>query len=405
MAGPAEEVKKLEDLTPTVSGAAGQEEEEEADANSSFATDASSDGDDDDVEAEALNFQKILATARRRGGDKAADQSVISITSGGGGVDESPAAANTPTKGDGQANLIQKLLDEVQSLRTEHANFRQQASIAEVFSKTSDKMMEVVNSNKRERGEKKEMPEDPILEVWSPRDEKAVDDNHNKYAWAVRRMVKQPNADPKNYWDQAKYKMQIKPNLREGLFLQHLMPLGLSAKALGWGHDLCATTAIKYYTHHKAVNGRKRKSNFSVEEDRENMESRIVTVGQEWAEASSLHELAEAVHNWAAVRFMCAPWDWSGLLLLRVLHEASYFSTAADGEGPQRAHTEKYIDEYLGKNRRNLMQGKPPMDYKRAMGLADEVVRSFNGKHDRLWNNTDLYSSYRQAQAGAGVQV
>ena len=31
--------------------------------------------------------------------------------------------------------------------------------------------------------------------------------------------------------------------------------------------------------------------------------------------------------------------------------------------------------------------------------MADEVVRSFNGKHDRLWNKTDLYSSYRQAQA------
>ena len=115
-----------------------QEKEEEVDANSSLSTDASSDGEDD-VDAEALNFQKILATARRRGGDKAADQSVISITSGGGGVDESPAAANTPTQGDGQANLIQKLLDEVQSLRTEHANLRQRASIAEVFSKTSTK--------------------------------------------------------------------------------------------------------------------------------------------------------------------------------------------------------------------------------------------------------------------------
>jgi hypothetical protein len=38
------------------------------------------------------------------------------------------------------------------------------------------------------------------------------------------------------------------------------------------------------------------------------------------------------------------------------------------------------------------------MVYKRAMGLVDEVVRSFNGKHDRLWNETDMYSSYRQAQ-------
>ena len=45
------------------------------------------------------------------------------------------------------------------------------------------------------------------------------------------------------------------------------------------------------------------------------------------------------------------------------------------------------------------MLDKPPMDYKRAMGFADEVVRSFNAKHDRLWNKTDPYSSYSQAQA------
>ena len=86
--------------------------------------------------------------------------------------------------------------------------------------------------------------------------------------------------------------------------------------------------------------------------------------------------------------------------MLRVLHETSYFSTAADGEGSQRALAEKFIDEFLSKNRRNLMQARPPMDYKRAILLAEDVTRSYNGKQDRLWNKTDLYSSYRQAQAG-----
>ena len=46
------------------------------------------------------------------------------------------------------------------------------------------------------------------------------------------------------------------------------------------------------------------------------------------------------------------------------------------------------------------MQSRPPMDYKKAMVLAEEVTRSYNGKQDRLWNKTDLYSSYRQAQSG-----
>ena len=140
------------------------------------------------------------------------------------------------------------------------------------------------------------------------------------------------------------------------------MPLGLSSKALGWGHDLLATTSIKYYTHNQAVSGRNRKSNIMLEEDRDNCKARIVSVGQDWAEASGLHEIAEAAHNWAAVRFQVAPWDWSGLLLLRVVHESSYFSTAAEDEGSQRALAEKFIDEFLSKNRRNLMQGRPPLE-------------------------------------------
>jgi hypothetical protein len=65
--------------------------------------------------------------------------------------------------------------------------------------------------------------------------------------------MKQPNEDPKVYWSKAKYLLKIEPNLRESLFLHHLIPLGFSSKALGWGHELLATTSIKYYTHNQAV--------------------------------------------------------------------------------------------------------------------------------------------------------
>ena len=39
------------------------------------------------------------------------------------------------------------------------------------------------------------------------------------------------------------------------------------------------------------------------------------------------------------------------------------------------------------------------MDYKRAILLAEDVTRSYNGKQDQLWTNTDLYSAYRQGHA------
>ena len=374
------------------------------DAHASF-TDSDV-GEDDDPVLEQSNFANLIATARQRnraargGGD-----SVQSPDTAGGMGAVSPQASgslagtSTPigalntvpsvvgmTGTPDQSIMIQKLLHEVDKMKAQQASFCQQAAFGEAINKTSKHIVDLLTTNKRSREEKRELPESPIMVTWSPRGEKALDDNHSTFSWSIRRLMKQPNEDPKVYWSKAKYLLKIEPNLRESLFLHHLMPLGLSSKALGWGHDLLATTSIKYYTHNQAVSGRKRKSNITLEEDKDNCEARIVTVGQEWAEASGLHEIAEAAHNWAAVRFQVAPWDWSGLLLLRVLHETSYFSTASEDEGSQRALAEKFIDEFLSKNRRNLMQGRPPLEYKKAMLLAEEVTRSYNGRQDRLWN-------------------
>ena len=51
-------------------------------------------------------------------------------------------------------------------------------------------MVELLTTNKRVREEKKELPEDPVLVTWSPRGEKAVDDNHSHFAWGIRRLAK-----------------------------------------------------------------------------------------------------------------------------------------------------------------------------------------------------------------------
>ena len=201
MAGLAKEAEKPEDLTQTVSGARDQEEEERADANTSF---TESDGEDDDGDAEASHFQNLIATARQRGAGRGLNSSVQSIATVGAGGAASPAAPSTPVAastpgiqgtlalGGGQANLIQKLMDEVQSMKKEQANFRQQAAIGDALNKTSNHMAELLSSSKRVREEKRELPEDPVLTTWSPRGEKAVDDNHTEFAWDIRRLVKQP---------------------------------------------------------------------------------------------------------------------------------------------------------------------------------------------------------------------
>ena len=294
-----------------------------------------------------------------------------------------------------------KLLADMDNLKSVVQQMQGQQSMVDLIKQNHATFQEWAQSVKRERGheEKKERPEVPIKVTWSGEGEKLVDDNHTKFAWSVRRLYKQPNRAPCEYWKEAAYEMDIKPNLREALYLRHLMPLGISSKALGWGHALLANTAIKYYTHAQASQGaKKRKSNFVLEEDDEKMTQRVVSVGQEWAEATGLTEVIEGVHNWVAVRFMTAPWDWSGILLLRILHDLTYFTSVSDNEDTQKIICEKFVDEFLATNRRELMQQKPPLVYDKGITLAIDVVRTYNGRNDHLFSKTPIYSAARLAK-------
>ena len=111
---------------------------------------------------------------------------------------------------------------------------------------------------------------------------------------------KQPNCNPSTYWQEAGYLLEIKPNLREALYLEHLMPLSVSPKA----HGLKTWVSIKYYAHSQSTGGKKRKSNVSIEESSDRMDARAVTVSTDWLEAGSVMEVMESLHNWTSIRWM-----------------------------------------------------------------------------------------------------
>ena len=250
------------------------------------------------------------------------------------------------------AKRMEMLQDEVDRMRGER-------SMAAAIVENSQCLKEIVVHSKRERETegKKEKPDPVKMEVWSAEGEELKDNNHDVLAWTPRRLYRQPNQNPQEYWKEAKYPTEVKPNLRGGLFLRHLMPLTLSGKAIGWGHDRTATTSIKYYTHSQSdsATNRKKKSRIEVEEDGENVQSRVVSVGQEWNDTSGITEVIEATHNWAAIKFMTCPWDWSGLLLLRILHDASFFGEVTTTEGTQKELLERFTNEYMMENRHRAM--------------------------------------------------
>ena len=179
----------------------------------------------------------------------------------------------TPTKGDDTSVIV---MNEEEEESIGHGTARRRVQlkgqqVVKVLVKmNSNTMGALINSQKRApvKEKKYEQPEEPIKVVWSEEGEKLEDDNHSQIAWRCRRLYKQPNMDPKAYWEKAGYTLKVSPNLKDSLYLRHLMPMSLSSKALSWGHNLVAMTAIKYFTHSQASSSaKKRKTEFSVEED------------------------------------------------------------------------------------------------------------------------------------------
>ena len=134
-----------------------------------------------------------------------------------------------------------------------------------------------------------------------------------------------------------------------------------------------------------------------MEEDGENVNSWVVSVGQEWIDTSGIPEVVEAAHNWAAIKFMTCPWDWSGLLLLRILHDASYFGEATTNEGAQKELLERFVNEYLMDTRHRAMNDQCPMIYDEAVELMQRICRNYNGRQDRVFTKSNVYSATRLA--------
>ena len=146
-------------------------------------------------------------------------------------------------------------MDKIRGLERETAELRTGNNVVEAITSSNRELAKHwSNTNKRERVEK-DTPDDPTMEDFLSEGQETMDDNHKTFAWEIRRMIKQPNKEPSAYWAEAKYKTEIRPNLKEAV-------------------------AVKYYTHAQS-SAKKRKSNVSLEHDSESLETRTVSVSQD----------------------------------------------------------------------------------------------------------------------------
>ncbi len=87
------------------------------------------------------------------------------------------------------------------------------------------------------------------------------------------------------------------------------------------------------------------------------------------------------------------------MLLLRILHDASYFGEVTTTEGAQKELLERFVNEYLIDNRHRAMNDQCPMIYEEAVELTQKICRNCNGRQDRVFMKANVYSATRLATA------
>ena len=219
------------------------------------------------------------------------------------------------------------------------------------------------------------------------------DDNHRNFCWELRRLYKQPNCEPSRYWEAAKYPLVATPNLRGNLYLTHLVPLSISSKALGWLHNAKEMIEVKYFTHGNRTQKRAKKDALTIQAGLDSLGSTNYKVEELWEEASSMKEVMDGLLNIMAATFMIRPWDYSPMVILRVIHESSYFSGCTDSKEQQRRAMETFINEALIKTRTNLGQGSPPLTYQAGLELAQKVVGDVSGRATEIFRKKCIYSA------------
>ena len=250
-------------------------------------------------------------------------------------------------------------------------------------------------SDKRSRSPS-EAPETPVVVCIKL---EGSDDNHKVFCWELRRLYKNPNCDPKTYWSEAKYPVKVVPNLRGNVYLTHLMPLSVSAKALGWLHNQRNPLSIKYFIHSNRSGKRAKKEGVTIASGMDDLGTTNYSVEEHWESASNIKETLDGLWNLTAAMFQIRPWDWTPLVIGRILHECGFFVGCSNNKDQQKMIVTEFIDECLYSTQSKLGQETPPITYKDGLAIAQEVVNNANGRTYEVFRRKCIYSSRFDLQA------
>ena len=218
------------------------------------------------------------------------------------------------------------------------------------FLEQNQKLMEMMarqnqrsddDGGKRKRDEVSYIPQEPVLLVENSY--KLEDDAHENIDFSLRQKLRPINRDPTEYWKKGSFERVDRPILGSTLYLDHLMPGSVNEHTICKNHDRWAIVEIKNFLTKNSGVARERQKHLKVREvANEELSMGIQTV---WEQASSVWEVMDAGFNYVAVEFMTRNYNYTGLAMLRVLHECRYFCGVASNPKQQRTLIECFFNE------------------------------------------------------------
>ena len=191
-------------------------------------------------------------------------------------------------------------------------------------------MVEVLKSQMRGKRKREEEEEEgpksrPIL-IDIP-NHHLKDDAHTELDMVARSVRPYNGGDQAAYW--AKRRQKAEPVI-EDLKMTHLTKTPVNPSTIAQLHDRGFATSAKQWLS----------SNYSVRDnDRKIRAAEKGTAGAyyyDYAEAASVWDAVDAIHNYTMVLRMVHEDDWTGQLLLKTLHECRMFAHPKFGTSEQR---------------------------------------------------------------------
>ena len=301
-----------------------------------------------------------------------------------------------------QANTMennQKTMEASQ--KTMEQNIKCIQSLSSVLTEKTkgEKRSREESSDEKLKGDEPIMVDFKTLEMDSGRD-----DAHNSICWEIRRCWRMINMDPKEVWRKAGegkgWPLKVEPNLAGNVFLEHLVPSLVGDKALSWLHDGSRTPEMRSFLHSnsRARSKKSQRTEVMARHTDDGEGGMTIDTFVTWAEAGSMKEIVESVYNYTAALYMVRPWDYSGLVMLRCLHDVAYFAITSRTAKEQRDLALEFVEEAFMVNSRQLTKGQHPITLKEAMELASAKVAGKNGLAHNINAQCDVYGLHREVR-------